>query len=89
MPLRFWVWHRQAGPSTGIRLNGGDWLPGGGAKQSGVDGSGARADMLSHARTCGQTCTRFQYGAHACKPKKNPQWRAGTCERGASKLEVS
>jgi hypothetical protein len=89
MPLRFWVWHRQAGPSAGIRLNGGDWLPGNGAKQSDVDGSGARAYMLSRARTCGQMCTPVQYGAHACKPKKNPRRRAGTCERGASKLEVS
>jgi hypothetical protein len=72
-----------------VRLRAGDdWLPGSGAKQSGVDGSGAKADMLSRVRTCEQMCTRVQYGAHACKPKETPRRRAGTCERDASKLEV-
>jgi hypothetical protein len=70
-----------------VRLRAGeDWLLGSGAKQSGIDGSGAGADMLSRARTCGQTWTRVQNGTHPCKPRKTPRRRAGTSERDASKI---
>jgi hypothetical protein len=38
MHLGFLIWHRKDRPLAGIRLNGGDWYPDGGAKQDDVTG---------------------------------------------------
>jgi hypothetical protein len=60
MHLGFLIWHRKARPLAGIRLNGGEWYPGGGAKQDDVTGWGINAGMLARVCVC-QKSARVGY----------------------------
>jgi hypothetical protein len=65
MHLGFLIWHRKARPLAGIRLNGGEWYPGGRAKQDDVTGWGVSASVLARVCASGQRVHRLML-ALAC-----------------------
>jgi hypothetical protein len=65
MHLGFLIWHRKARPLVGIRLNGGERYPGGGAKKDDVTGCGVSASVLARVCVSGQRVHRIML-ALAC-----------------------
>jgi hypothetical protein len=59
MHLGFLIWHRKARPLAGIRLNGGEWYLGDGAKQDDVTGWGVSASVLARVCASGQRVHRL------------------------------
>jgi hypothetical protein len=59
MHLGFLIWHRKDRPLAGIWLNGGEWYPGGGAKQDDVTSWGVSAGMLARVCASGQRVHRL------------------------------
>jgi hypothetical protein len=59
MHLGFLIWHRKARPLARIRLNGGEWYPGSGAKQDDITGWGVSAGVLARVCASGQRVHRL------------------------------
>jgi hypothetical protein len=88
MHLGFLTWHRKARPLAGIWLNGGEWYPGGGAKQDDVTGWGVSAGVLAHVCASGQRVHRLML-ALACVCRRETLGGELQAERKRRQLDLA